>query len=512
MKIFLWLLLLLSSCAHIPSERPKNTDETIKNAQTLYDLGEIEASISHLRLLLDKPYEPAHDQAYELIIEWLLQIHRDKEAKLLASHFLADHQNSPSAEKIIKLFDQKDHEEKIDEPKEETNELNLEERKLDDEDLLESKLKTDDKPVIGVLLPLSGSFASFGKSTLAAMAMAWQKPLEQKEQELLLPNMKVVIRDSKSDAKTAEIMTKSLIKDHHASVVLGEITPEASLLMAKVCEDFSTPMVSLSRHPSLLGLKNIFIFNSSQNQTVAHLVDHAMKSGHKKFGILFPKHNYGMTMSSLFFDEVIKKGGQVTALENYDTDILSSVKKLVGTFYGSLAHVDFDVLFIPEFQKLSLVIPTLMQQDILVSNDPDHMKSYALATKTNGKYVQLMGPESWNDQNTLKKISSHIDGAYFVDSMSFEHNEDLKNFAKDFQSKSGYPLTTLEVYAHDAASLLQNLAKSGVKNGSFAHEIANFNKKAGLLNVSFLANGELDAPKVGFKISNKSVALANDSL
>jgi tetratricopeptide (TPR) repeat protein len=114
-----WLLcalLSLSSCApRIRCEknlsisrvvRKNDASQKMAHAKSLYDIGEIEAAVAHLRIFVDNnPYNPSHDIAYELLIEWLLQLKRHEEAKHLASYFISHHPKSSSVEKIIELFD-----------------------------------------------------------------------------------------------------------------------------------------------------------------------------------------------------------------------------------------------------------------------------------------------------------------------------------------------------------------------------------------------------------------------
>lgn len=535
MKFSLWFLIfLLSSCSHVSIERQKTHEGelAIKKAQTLYDLGEVDASISTLQLLVDNnAYDSSHDLAYELLIKRLLELKRLKEAKKIASYFLAHHQDSPSADRIIKLFDETEPESLKD-----TNDLPepLEKKTGFDEELqmedsiFESKRSDEapqseidkslevDKKTLGILLPLTGTYAPFAKKILTAMGIAL-KPLNPNGSDIQVVNladMKIVIADTKGEAQKASLQARSLILDHKVSMLIGEITTEASLASALMAKQFSVPMLTLSRHQSLTNLgKYIFVFNSTPNHQMEYLVDHALKAGHKKFGILYPKHGYGMSMSQLFFDEVTKKGGQVTALENYepqDNTFSEPVKKLVGTFYQEQPVVDFDALFIPDFQKLSLVVPALVAEDILVSNNPTHMKAFAVTLKTEPKYVQLLGPDSWNDKSLLKKVSPHIEGAYFVDSISFEQNEGLKNFAENFLNLAGTAPTALEVFAHDAALLAHHLIKNNDGDREqLQQSIAQINQKVGLLDrISFLPNGELDAPKIGFSI--KDGAAIND--
>ena len=119
-------------------------------------------------------------------------------------------------------------------------------------------------------------------------------------------------------------------------------------------------------------------------------------------------------MTRLFFDNVIEQGGSVTAIEAYDsheTVFLDPVKKLVGTYYRKEHPVDkpvieIDALFIPEFNKLALIIAALRQEDILITNKLTNIKAFKAATKNeNPHYVQLLGPSSWNDPALIDKVA-----------------------------------------------------------------------------------------------------------
>jgi hypothetical protein len=109
-------LLQIYSCAHknagmkeIPAGRLIKKDDIsqkIDEATALYDAGEIEAAVANLRLTVDNnAYQPAHDQCYELIVQWLLELKQQEEAKHVASYFLSHYPHSEYAQKIIDLFD-----------------------------------------------------------------------------------------------------------------------------------------------------------------------------------------------------------------------------------------------------------------------------------------------------------------------------------------------------------------------------------------------------------------------
>lgn len=533
--------------------KENGSSDRIGRAKSLHDMGEIEAAISTLRLWVDNaPYSAPQDVAYELIIEWLLQIKKHDEAKRLASYFLAHHSKSASAKKIIELFNlaTKPSDLDTDTPDEDEQDV-VEERPLDhpSEQLKEiDELGQRDMNGLGILLPLSGPYAPFGKRTLLAMSIAWQLPLETTGEAIssfTKDGIRIVIADSKGDPVHASLMVEELTEKHRVAMIIGEITNEASVFAGQKCQQLGVPMLSLSRHPLVADVgDHIFVFNSSQSQQISRLVDHAINNkGHKRFGIFYPKNNYGMSMSKMFFDAVIEKGGSITAIESYDaqeTTFTEPAKKLVGKFYlnarpefveceekakleSSVSKrdaklkecresikpiTDFEALFVPEFQPLAFVIPALIQEDMLFTNKPAARRAFSLATKIeNPQYVQLLGANSWNDKATIDKIANQIDGAYFVDSVSFVEGDDVKNFAEAFAALGMGAATTLEVFAHDAAKFAlqilvsDNKARKSNSRAYIRDLIAKFNGRVGLLkNIAFLKNGQLDAPEIGFEI------------
>lgn len=657
-RVLFWLILfpvLLTSCTHMAStSKTLSMGQFVKNddvssvytqAEALHAAGDFEAAIAALKGLVDKPYQPSHDRAYELLVEWLLQIKKTDEARALAGHFLRTHpQNKQSTDHIVQLFElskaqtaetktettpsistdpiqsqPSESETSVEQPSDlttpsdqlielesdVTSSLDVKKKELAQKNLadfvlfdapidrifplanqsarpsyglanlrlarhyfhlgklaqslehaqtaalhvsLESKesatslvkeindLMQVDPKTIGVLLPLSGPFAPFGRKTLAALSIAFDLPLDTKEQQpitsYLKEGLKIVVADSKGDSQTAAQMVATLVKQEHVALIIGDLTNEPAFFAAQKSQQFGVPMLSLSRHPLMTEIgDHIFVFNASASLHVAHLVDYALRQGHKRFAILFPKHNYGMLLAKMFYETVLNKGGVVTTIEDYDAHLNSfalPAKKLLGKFYLETRpdyvactatktekicketlkpQVDFDVLFLPDFaQKLTSLIPTLISEGLLVSHRLHDVRAYAVATKTiNPHVVTLLGPNSWT--GGIEKIAIKISGAYFVDSVSFE-DEGVKPFAKAYLAKTGQNATPLEVFAHDAAKLAEKIVAehhgAGVNaRRVYREKITNFNGTVGLLgNLSFLKNRELNALDVGFTMDN----------
>jgi hypothetical protein len=106
--------LLLPGCtpsrnaARVSVERKGHGDRVmtkISNSQALYEMGEIDAAIANLALVVDQNhYCPAQDQAYELLVTWLLETNRYEEAKRYGSRFLFNNPKSDFSDRIVALF------------------------------------------------------------------------------------------------------------------------------------------------------------------------------------------------------------------------------------------------------------------------------------------------------------------------------------------------------------------------------------------------------------------------
>lgn len=555
-KISLVLALIFLSCSSCTQRAGKGIDDKARIDQALahYHEGDVEAGISLLRTWVDSTqYKPTHDEAYELIVAWLLQLNRREQAKQVAAFFLARHPKSEHSKRIIQLFDQepsppptkdvpKEPEPEIHDQQQEQNTETEEEEELlfDMEDMAPQPV---DAKTLGILLPLTGPFAPFGKKALGAMSIALDIPLELVDGNINVVkknDISIVLADSKGDPDQASAMVDLLVKTHHVALIVGDIINESSVRAARRSSMYGLPMLSLSRHPQLFSYPGIFVFNSSQSRQISKLVDYAMdRQGHKRFAILYPRHNYGMSMSTMFFDEVIKRGGSITAIEAYDsheTTFADAVKKMTGTYYlrdrpefnecqkdpkdltvekcleNIPPIVDFEALFVPEFGKLAMVIPALERENMLVTNSAAEKQSFVLATKIGDpQYVQLLGTSSWNDPATIGKISTRINGAYFVDTVSFEHSDELKRFSERFFVENGSTPTTLEVFAHDATKLAVNiLANNTDENATretFKEKLLATHSGVGLLkDISFSKNGELASSEIGFQIANGAIA------
>ena len=93
---------------------------------------------------------------------------------------------------------------------------------------------------IGVVLPMTGPIAAFGKSSKEGLDIAH-------EQNNKLSNgdtVKFVLVDDEGDKVKAATAVKKLINDDKVSVILGEVASSNSMAMAPIAEKAKTPMIT----------------------------------------------------------------------------------------------------------------------------------------------------------------------------------------------------------------------------------------------------------------------------
>lgn len=518
--------------------------QKIEQAQVLYDMGETEAAIASLSQLVDKSaYTDAHDYAYQLLVTWLLTATRYQEAKQYASYFLKHHQISSKANDIVELFKAYDLEQK----EEEIIKQNISPEEYDQENTVEIddidghikiELKEAQPNTLGILLPLSGPFASFGKRALAAMSVGLDMPLNPNGLAYFVnqsTGLRVIVADTEGDALKTHKIINELAHKYNVALLIGDITFDASIMASNSASHLRIPLLCLSRHPLTQGMSSyVFSFSWSLEQHIKALVDHAIRQGQKRFAILYPRHNFGIDMAKTFYTEVIRQGGVINALEAYDvhqTTFTNEVKKLVGLYHISLRPefnecqknksqtlkakqvktcleatpplVDFDALFIPDYSKIALIIPALRQADILISNDNEAIYVYKRATKNSHiKPVQLLGANSWNDPDTIAKLKNMANGAFYMD--AFDTNDEALMPLNKLLNKPG----SLEVFAHDAAFLAKKILshqKNKPIRENIKKQLAQYQGPGGILqDMRFSPSQELMTKILGFEINDGS--------
>ncbi|MDY6953974.1 MAG: penicillin-binding protein activator, partial [Thermodesulfobacteriota bacterium] len=189
-----------------------------------------------------------------------------------------------------------------------------------------------DRFLIGCVLPLTGPYGTFGTRTLSGIELA----LHEFNSQPHVHPIDLVIRDSKGDPEEAERAVESLAATDKVTAIIGPmITSESAAIKA---QDLEVPILTLTQKPRVTEIGD-FVFRDfvTPSLQVQAIVDYAVDDlGLHRFAILYPDEPYGVSFMNKFWDELMGRGAEVTAIESYgpeQTDFGDPVKRLVGLYY-----------------------------------------------------------------------------------------------------------------------------------------------------------------------------------
>jgi branched-chain amino acid transport system substrate-binding protein len=199
------------------------------------------------------------------------------------------------------------------------------------------------RPMVGCLLPLSGSYAEFGHRVKQGMELAAQgAPLD------------LVYRDCPNDpAQTARVV-EELAQDSRVLSLLGPLTSTDALAAAEAAQTAGLPLIGLSQKQDLtLARSSVFqVFLTPLLQVQALLRYTMGERGLKRYAMFTPESAYGRTLAQVFAGEVAAQGGTLVSQATYppDTqDFAASLSPLLSALQPGLEGAPaIEALFIPD--------------------------------------------------------------------------------------------------------------------------------------------------------------------
>ena len=147
---------------------------------------------------------------------------------------------------------------------------------------------------IGVLIPLSGRYQSYGELVKKGLELALQE-----HNKTRLP-ARFVYRDTAVEGVTSAQLVSGLTDDDKVIAVIGPLLGTAAGEAARRAQREMVPMVSFAQTEGLPEIGN-FIFRDTltAEQQVKRLVQYALGKGDISFSILYPENRLGEKMTEL---------------------------------------------------------------------------------------------------------------------------------------------------------------------------------------------------------------------
>ncbi|MFS4458891.1 penicillin-binding protein activator [Bdellovibrio sp. HCB2-146] len=370
---------------------------------------------------------------------------------------------------------------------------------------------------IGVVLPLSGKNAQVGQRALRGLEMGLG---------LHIPGtaFRLAVMDSEGNPDSARRGVERLVREDNVIAVVGSLLSKTAPAVAAKADELGVPSIALSQRSGLTEIgPSVFRNSLTTGMQVRQLVRTAMEDmGMKKFAVLYPNDPYGIEFTNIFWDEVLARGGQITAVQTYstkETDFRLVIQRLVGTYYGEARQDEYNVR-LKELQhsdkkrsvrqsNLENVLPPLTDFDAIFI--PDSAKAMgqiaAMLAYNDVRNVKLMGTNLWNTKDIAKRAGNFSNSLIFVDSMSPETSSQSR-FAAEYRNLYNEEPSLIEFQAYDAGLILRQMIASGASSREELREKLStpqsFPGSLGVLKLS--AEREIERPVVSLTVDKGEIA------
>ena len=162
---------------------------------------------------------------------------------------------------------------------------------------------------VGLLLPMSGPFASTGKQLLAGV----QLYLAENGSTVAGRKIELIVKDDNGVPDVTKRLTQELVANQKVDVLAGFGLTPLALATAPIATQSKTPMVVMAAATSSITQASPYIIRSSFTvpQVVTALADWASKNGIKKVVSLVTDYGPGVDSEKYFNETLISNGGVV---------------------------------------------------------------------------------------------------------------------------------------------------------------------------------------------------------
>lgn len=362
---------------------------------------------------------------------------------------------------------------------------------------------------LGVVLPLTGRYASYGEATFQGILLATGHFDASRQGRP--SDIRLLVRDTGGDPARAAAAIRELAGRSEVSAILGPMLAAESEAAAAVAQELGIPLLTFSRRESVdEGRDRVLRLGETPRLEAELMAAYAVETlGLKRFAILYPDLEFGRGLRAAFWDAVEARGGEVVGVARYEpeaTDFSKPVRRLIG--YELLTNgqveairerdrllkrakrlppeaaaelrksarettgpmdsalppfIDFEALFIPDsHETVGLIAPHLAFHSV--------------------RGVRLLGTSPWNDPELLRLGGRHVDGAVFTaGSFGASQRPHMAEYERRFSERFDRAPGDLAAAAFDAANLaVVGLARAGTDRAGLLRSLRSLGRWAGV--------------------------------
>lgn len=297
---------------------------------------------------------------------------------------------------------------------------------------------------IGLAVPVTGSIATFGKSTRQGVEMVFDQVNEA--DGLLGRPVELIVEDTAGKPEEAANVFTKLVNRDRVAAIIGAVATKCSLAGAPVCQRSGVPMVTpASTNPKVTELGD-YIFrvcfvDPFQGEVIARFV--VEKLGLKRIGIIYDLTNdYSKGLADYVQQHAAKLGAQVVSRQTFSEQDKS--------FKAQLTAMKAD-------RPQAIFISAYYTEAALIARQARQL----------GIEATLIGPDGWDSPMLVESGGEAVEGGYFSDHYSADSPDpETRAFVKAYTERFGESPDALAALGYDAAGLLVDaIRRAGSADG-----------------------------------------------
>lgn len=297
---------------------------------------------------------------------------------------------------------------------------------------------------IGVVLPLTGDGAAYGKKEKNGIELA----IQETNQALRDRNIEIipVYEDSQGVPAPAVAAFTKLIDIDKVVALIGGAFSSPTLAMVPIADKKKIVVISPSASsPKLSGSSKYFFrvwpSDTAEGAVMAEVAITRLQL--KKIAILYGNNDYGMGLKDVFAQKIEQQGAQIATIESYnegDSDFRSQLTKI--------KSMGADGIYMPGYYK---EFAKILKQ-----------------AKELGVNAQFMSCGTFHEPEIIQIAGNAAEGVVFVQPYFDRNGEDpvTKNFVESYEKQFGIEAGVYAAHGYDAARVLGEVISKGSLNSS----------------------------------------------
>jgi branched-chain amino acid transport system substrate-binding protein len=297
-----------------------------------------------------------------------------------------------------------------------------------------SSAKNENEIVVGHYASLTGSEATFGRSTDNGILLAVDEINEAGG--VNGKKIRVITYDDKGDAREAGTAVTRLIARDNVVAVLGEVASSLSLVGAPVCQEHGIPMVTpSSTNPTVTEVGDMIFrvcfIDDFQGLVCAKFAREHPPLKAEKAAILYDQVSaYSEGLQAVFVKSFQELGGKIVSTQTYQAGDQDFSAQLT-----AIRARQPDVIFVPGYYT--------------------DVGNIALQAKRLNIEAPLLGGDGWDSAKLGEIAGDAITGSFYANHYSHEDPDPrVQDFIAKYKERFGGTPDGLAALGYDAARIL----------------------------------------------------------